>query len=109
MSLHYFLSKNHWKEFVIGNMLNKGSVDMTSFLENGFIIPMRVHLLHFMCNKVMVTYKKSMDHSKYSLFVDTWISGEEAVNIFAWTDAPLVRLLKLKHENSKQVRLREPI
>ena len=43
------------------------------------------------------------------LFVDTWISGEEAVNIFAWTDAPLVRLLKLQHENSKQVRLRDPL
>ena len=45
-------------------------------------------------------YKVGMMRNMDRLFVDTGISGQEAVDVFTWTDATLIRLLQLQKKKT---------
>lgn len=95
-----------------------------SDLEDCLIVPVRVDFSQLGGNSVVFSHEESVDHGEHSLFVDSGVTGQEAVNILAlkqdhlknkywitivhtWPNAALVRRLQLEREQIPHVKLIE--
>lgn len=59
--LHNFFAQDHGQEFVVGDVLDDGGVDVTSLLEQGFIVPVRVDDGQLAGDQVVVTDEDGVD------------------------------------------------
>ena len=105
VTLHDFLSEDHGQELVVGDVLDHGGDDVAGLLEQSLVVPVGVDLSQLLGNQVVLTDEKSVSDGQNGLFVDARITGQETVNVFAWTDATLVGFLQLEWQQRLHVEL----
>ena len=98
MSGHDFLAQDHGQELVVGDVLDHGDDDVTSLLEKGLVVPVWVDLGQLLGNQVVLTDKHGVGDGQDSLLVDSWVAGQEAVDVFAGTDATLIWFVELQRQ-----------
>ena len=75
-----------------------------TFYGTAFEVIDLVAMMMMVIMKMMIDDDDDNDNNdeRNRLFVDSWISGKEAVDVLTWTNATLIRLLQLEKKLMKE-------